>query len=111
MTCIGSECAHGLSVASLATTTRLADTKPGLSFAQAAGAGDIVSLAGIPTAGIADTICGMAVEEGLPPGNIEPPTLRCSLASATGWLQPMPGGILLVFKVLRVDGAALHARS
>ena len=43
---------------------------------QAAGAGDIVSLAGIPNAGIADTVCGLAVEEGLPPGIIEPPTLR-----------------------------------
>jgi predicted membrane GTPase involved in stress response len=42
----------------------------------AAGAGDIVSISGIAGVGIADTICSPAVEEGLPPGHIEPPTLR-----------------------------------
>lgn len=43
---------------------------------QAGGAGDIVSVAGIQGAGIADTICSPTLEQGLPPGIIEPPTLR-----------------------------------
>ena len=42
----------------------------------AAGAGDIVSMSGLAGVGIADTICSPAVEQGLPPGHIEPPTLR-----------------------------------
>lgn len=42
---------------------------------QAGGAGDIVSVAGIQGAGIADTICSPTLEKGLPPGIIEPPTL------------------------------------
>ena len=44
----------------------------------AAGAGDIVSIAGIAGVGIADTICSPSVQQGLPPGHIEPPTLRCT---------------------------------
>ena len=49
----------------------------------AAGAGDIVSISGIAGVGIADTICSPAVEQGLPPGHIEPPTLRCSPAHSS----------------------------
>lgn len=48
----------------------------------AAGAGDIVSIAGIAGVGIADTICSPSVEQGLPPGHIEPPTLRYHPGSA-----------------------------
>lgn len=45
---------------------------------QAAVAGDVVSLAGAgDAAGIADTIAAPAVEQGLDPGPIDPPTLRC----------------------------------
>lgn len=55
----------------------------GQSELEAAGAGDIVSLAGITGAGIADTICGPALEQGLPPGVIEPPTLRFPPAPST----------------------------
>ena len=43
----------------------------------AVGAGDIASVAGMPTAGIADTIAAVAAKEGLDPGTIEPPTMRC----------------------------------
>jgi GTP-binding protein len=44
---------------------------------QAAVAGDVVSLAGAgDAAGIADTIAAPAVEQGLDPGPIDPPTLR-----------------------------------
>lgn len=43
----------------------------------AAVAGDVVSLAGAgDAAGIADTIAAPAVEQGLDPGPIDPPTLR-----------------------------------
>lgn len=45
---------------------------------QSAVAGDVVSLAGAgDAAGIADTIAAPAVEQGLDPGPIDPPTLRC----------------------------------
>jgi len=43
----------------------------------AVGAGDIASVAGMPTAGIADTVAAFAAKEGLDPGTIEPPTMRC----------------------------------
>lgn len=44
---------------------------------QAAIAGDVVSLAGAgDAAGIADTIAAPAVDQGLDPGPIDPPTLR-----------------------------------
>ena len=39
-------------------------------------AGDIASIAGMPTAGIADTVAEVAAREGLDPGTIEPPTMR-----------------------------------
>jgi hypothetical protein len=39
-------------------------------------AGDIASIAGMPTAGIADTVADIAAREGLDPGAIEPPTMR-----------------------------------
>ena len=47
-----------------------------------AGAGDIVSVTGIPTASIADTICATSVDLPLAPGPIDPPTLRWALESA-----------------------------
>ncbi|MEL6311079.1 MAG: translational GTPase TypA, partial [Pseudomonadota bacterium] len=40
-----------------------------------AGAGDIVSLAGMAKATVADTICALAVEEPLPAQPIDPPTI------------------------------------
>ncbi|MDJ0944878.1 MAG: translational GTPase TypA [Kiloniellales bacterium] len=40
-----------------------------------AEAGDIVALAGFGTATVADTLCDLAVEEGLPAQPIDPPTL------------------------------------
>lgn len=44
---------------------------------QTAVAGDVISLAGAgDAAGIADTIAAPAVEHGLDPGPIDPPTLR-----------------------------------
>lgn len=39
--------------------------------------GDIVSIAGMAAAGIADTVATYTAETGLDPGNIEPPTMRC----------------------------------
>jgi len=42
---------------------------------QKASAGDVVSLAGASGAGVADTIASLAVTEGLPPGQVDPPTL------------------------------------
>ena len=42
----------------------------------AAGAGDIVSVTGVPAACVADTLGGPELAEPLPPGTIEPPTLR-----------------------------------
>ena len=41
-----------------------------------AGAGDIVSVTGLSTARIADTIGTPSLTEALEPGHIEPPTLR-----------------------------------
>ena len=38
--------------------------------------GDIVSIAGMAAAGIADTVAAITAEKGLDPGNIEPPTMR-----------------------------------
>jgi GTP-binding protein len=52
---------------------------------QAAVAGDVVSLAGAgDAAGIADTIAAPSVEQGLDPGPIDPPTLRCGVAACGG---------------------------
>ena len=42
---------------------------------EAAEAGDIVALAGFGTATVADTLCDLSVEEGLPAQPIDPPTL------------------------------------
>ena len=42
---------------------------------EAAEAGDIVALAGFGTATVADTLCDLAVEAGLPAQPIDPPTL------------------------------------
>ena len=44
----------------------------------AIGAGDIVSVTGLAAASIASTIGSPALEAALPPGTIEPPTLRCA---------------------------------
>ena len=44
----------------------------------AIGAGDIVSVTGLAAASIASTIGSPALESALPPGTIEPPTLRCA---------------------------------
>lgn len=54
---------------------------------QAAVAGDVVSLAGAgDAAGIADTIAAPAVEQGLDPGPIDPPTLRwAALVQVACW--------------------------
>ena len=40
-----------------------------------AEAGDIISIAGFPTATVADTICDLSVEDALPAEPIDPPTL------------------------------------
>lgn len=40
------------------------------------GTGDIVSIAGMAAAGIADTVATYTATKGLDPGNIEPPTMR-----------------------------------
>ena len=51
-----------------------------------AGAGDIVSVTGVPAACVADTLGGPELAEPLPPGTIEPPTLRqatCACSSGT----------------------------
>ena len=45
------------------------------------GSGDIVSIAGMAAAGIADTVASYTATRGLDPGNIEPPTMRCAHAS------------------------------
>ena len=42
-----------------------------------AGAGDIISVTGLSSARIADTVAAPAVSTPLAPGTIEPPTLRC----------------------------------
>ena len=44
----------------------------------AIGAGDIVSVTGLNAASIANTIGSPEITTPLPPGNIEPPTLRCA---------------------------------
>lgn len=41
-----------------------------------AGLGDIISVAGLEDAGVADTIASPEVEQALPAGAIDPPTLR-----------------------------------
>ena len=41
------------------------------------GTGDIVSIAGMAAAGIADTVATYTATKGLDPGNIAPPTMRC----------------------------------
>lgn len=43
---------------------------------EAIGAGDIVSVTGLAAASIANTISSPMLEKPLPPGIIEPPTLR-----------------------------------
>lgn len=58
----------------------------------AIGAGDIVSVTGLNAASIANTISSPDVATPLPPGNIEPPTLRCvdalySLVQAMAFLN------------------------
>lgn len=47
-----------------------------------ASAGDVVSIAGAPSAGIADTIGDVELAAPLSPGPIEPPTLRYSILVA-----------------------------
>jgi GTP-binding protein len=59
------------------------EKRAGLGKVQLASAvaGDVVSLSGAgDAAGIADTIAAPAVEQGLDPGPIDPPTLRYHLA-------------------------------
>lgn len=56
----------------------------------AIGAGDIVSVTGLTSASIANTIGSPELSTPLPPGNIEPPTLRCADSS----LQPSTGILL-----------------
>ncbi len=41
-----------------------------------AAAGDIVMVAGVDGVGVADTLAAVSVEQHLPPGHIDPPTLR-----------------------------------
>ena len=43
---------------------------------EAASAGDIVSVTGVNAAKVADTIGAPSLAKALPPGTIEPPTLR-----------------------------------
>jgi predicted membrane GTPase involved in stress response len=52
-------------------------------------AGDVVTLAGAgDAAGIADTIAAPGVEQGLDPGPIDPPTLRCDLVVTLACMGP-----------------------
>ena len=62
----------------------------------AVGAGDIASIAGMPTAGIADTVAAFAAKEGLDPGTIEPPTMRC-LVPACDWSLPYTAQLAMTF--------------
>ena len=90
---------------------------------ESASAGDIVSLAGLAQASIADTIAAPSVEQPLPPGHIDPPTLRCVdvdcecmcvcpemglLASVTGENDRMGAAVCCRSPILRYRQASLQ---
>ena len=52
-----------------------------------AGAGDIVSVTGLASARIADTVGALSLEAALEPGEIEPPTLRYTQAGRSGGID------------------------
>lgn len=66
---------------------------------EAAVAGDIVSIAGAPAAGVADTICDPAVDAGLPPGQVDPPTLSMVFSPNSSPLAGREGSQLTASKI------------
>lgn len=62
-------------------------------------AGDIVSIAGAPAAGVADTICDTSVSEGLPPGQVDPPTLSMIFSPNSSPLAGREGAQLTASKI------------
>lgn len=66
---------------------------------EAAVAGDIVSIAGAPAAGVADTICDPAVDTGLPPGQVDPPTLSMVFSPNSSPLAGREGSQLTASKI------------
>ncbi|KAI3431850.1 hypothetical protein D9Q98_010602 [Chlorella vulgaris] len=62
-------------------------------------AGDIVSIAGIPAAGIADTVAALEVRQALPPGKIDPPTLSMVFSPNTSPLAGREGTQLTGTKI------------
>lgn len=59
-----------------------------------ASAGDVVSIAGASGAGVADTIAAPQVTEGLPPGQVDPPTLSMVFSPNTSPLAGREGSAL-----------------
>ena len=64
-----------------------------------AGVGDIVSIAGASGAGVADTICGVDLEQGIPPGTVDPPTLSMVFSPNTSPLAGREGTALTGSKI------------
>ena len=66
----------------------------------AANAGDIISLAGIASAAIGDTICAPAVTAALQPGQIDPPTLSMVFAPNSSPIGRVAGNVVTAQKIL-----------
>lgn len=66
----------------------------------AANAGDIISLAGIASAAIGDTICAPVVTEPLQPGQIDPPTLSMVFAPNSSPIGRATGNVVTAQKIL-----------
>lgn len=62
-------------------------------------AGDIVSIAGVAAAGIADTVAALEVDKALPPGQIDPPTLAMIFGPNTSPLAGREGSQLTGTKI------------
>ena len=61
---------------------------------QGASAGDVVSIAGASGAGVADTIGAPSITDGLPPGQVDPPTLAMVFSPNTSPLAGREGSAL-----------------
>ncbi|KAL6785388.1 EFG7 [Auxenochlorella protothecoides x Auxenochlorella symbiontica] len=66
---------------------------------QRAVAGDIVSIAGAPIAGVADTIGDVGLADALPPGQVDPPTLSMIISPNTSPLAGREGTQLTGSKI------------
>ena len=67
---------------------------------RAANLGDIVSVSGLPTAKIGDTVGATDLEKALEPGQIDPPTLSMVFAPNTSPIGRAPGNVVTAARIL-----------